>query len=478
MYIVILSGGSGTRLWPLSVAGRAKQFIPIFDSPDAQEPLSMLQLAWRGLAATGLAPHCLICAGENQVAEINQQISSAQVITEPFSHDTFAAIALACSYIYSVLQRPQEEVVCFIPVDTCAAPTYYELINRLPVYLKSSGADIILMGVQPDSPSSSYGYLVPQSPAEPQLKPTGEVSPTLHGWQRVQRFVEKPDPPLAAELLAAGALWNAGVFCFRLEFMLTALQARALPDTYARLRQVYGLLPQQSFDYEVLQQQPALAVAPYGGAWADAGSWQSVRKFYRHLHEPAAKKTADPDRSDPDRGAESALVINQTHIPVIMNHVHDLLLVASYDGILITDSPDDSKLKACVRQLPARPTFTQATWGSSTVIYNSQAAPTAQIQSGQLSWTHCPPPAGPPDLAPRGYVLRLLKIKPLHLVQAYADNATAATVLVLKGQIQFWEGRASILLRPGETHGFTAGCLPDLSSGQVGAELLLFQGYA
>ncbi|NJP40266.1 hypothetical protein HCH52_04285 [Oscillospiraceae bacterium HV4-5-C5C] len=477
MYSVILSGGSGTRLWPLSVASRAKQFIPIFASPDTDRPLSMLQLAWRGLASAGLEQRCLICAGENQLTEMHQQLPGAQVVTEPFSHDTFAAIALTCTYIYSVLDRPLEEIVCFIPVDTCAGPAYYQLISRLPGYLEDSGAEVVLMGIKPDSASSSYGYLVPQSPVLSPAEQAGDMSrgKSASGWQPVLRFVEKPDQDLAADLLAAGALWNAGVFCFKLQFMLNLLQDRALPGSYTSLRTLYAQLPRQSFDYEVLQYQPALAVAPYTGTWTDTGSWQSVRTYYRKAQELTAEEMVESVNTDSDKGPEPALVINQTHIPVIVNHLHDLLLIASYDGIYLSDNPDDSKLKECVRQLPHRPTFIQASWGSSTVIYTSQAAPTAHIQAGKVSWDHHRPQADHPDLSTGGYALRLLKINPQQLAQTYVDSDTAITILVLTGQIQFWQDRESKLLSQGETCSFMAGQQPDLFGCRAGAELLLFQ---
>ena len=236
MKIILLSGGSGKRLWPLSNDARSKQFLRLLTRPDG-EPESMIQRVVRQIRNAGLTDEIVVATGANQKDAIESQLGgSLSVVTEPCRRDTFPAIVLACSYLASK-GTPADEPVIVMPCDSYTGAEYFNVLGKMAHAVGDGVADLVLMGVRPTYPSAKYGYIVPAKKVE------------ADGALPVKRFTEKPDVPTAEKLISEGALWNGGVFAFRLGY-LNDIAARLMPGMdFAALRKNYDKLPNISCDY-------------------------------------------------------------------------------------------------------------------------------------------------------------------------------------------------------------------------------------
>lgn len=205
MNIILLSGGSGKRLWPLSNDVRSKQFIRLFKDSDGNYE-SMVQRVYRQITRVDKDASLTIATSKTQVSAIHNQLGDqVSVCVEPMRRDTFPAVALSCAYLHDEKGVGDDEAVIVCPVDPYVDDTYYEAVARLEKLVKDGAAAITLMGIEPTYPSDKYGYIIPETKAA--------VSP-------VSEFKEKPDTATAKEYLKKGALWNAGVFAFRLGYMM------------------------------------------------------------------------------------------------------------------------------------------------------------------------------------------------------------------------------------------------------------------
>jgi len=197
MNIILLSGGSGKRLWPLSNDVRSKQFIRLFKDQDGNYE-SMVQRVCRQIQSVQPDSKLTIATSKSQVSAIHNQLGDrVSVCVEPCRRDTFPAIALACAYLHDELHVSPEEAVVVCPVDPYVDDTYYEAVGRLAELTETGRANLNLMGIEPTYPSEKYGYIIPESQED--------VS-------AVKEFREKPDTETAKTYLKMGALWNAGVF--------------------------------------------------------------------------------------------------------------------------------------------------------------------------------------------------------------------------------------------------------------------------
>ena len=242
MKIILLSGGSGKRLWPLSNDARSKQFLRLLTAPDGTKE-SMIQRVVRQIQAAGLTDDIVIATGTNQKDSIENQLGdSITVVTEPCRRDTFPAIMLACSYLAGQ-GTPMDESVIVMPCDSYTDTGYFTAIATMAGAVSEGIADMVLMGVQPTYPSSKYGYIVPDRDSQC----VGLAA------MPVRRFTEKPDVPTAERLIAQGALWNGGVFAFRLGYLMAITETVKPHADFAALRKDYGDLPKISFDYAVVE---------------------------------------------------------------------------------------------------------------------------------------------------------------------------------------------------------------------------------
>ena len=346
MKLVLLSGGSGKRLWPMSNDVRSKQFLRVLEG-EGGERISMLQRVWGQLSKVGLADHTFMCASEAQCEVIHSQLGDGvSVIVEPARMDTFPAIALCATYLMQ--DTPSDEVVVVAPVDQYVEDGYFEALRDLPAALEASGADIALLGVRPSHASNQFGYICVEQ----------DGSGVGRGWKVVRSFKEKPDRAAAEELIREGALWNCGVFCFRLSYLHELLVARGYPDRYQSLFDGFVGMPKRSFDYEVVEAARRIAVKPYAGMWKDLGTWSALAgELDQAFMGPGLASNC-----------EGSHIINELNIPIVAKGLRDLMIVASPDGILVADKAHSADIKDAVNEVSVRPMFEESRWGSYRVL--------------------------------------------------------------------------------------------------------------
>ncbi|MDE6018939.1 MAG: mannose-1-phosphate guanylyltransferase [Muribaculaceae bacterium] len=324
MKIILLSGGSGKRLWPLSNDVRSKQFLQVLETPDGHKE-SMIQRVVRQIKATGNADGIVVATGEAQKDYVKAQLgNSIGIVTEPCRRDTFPAIALSCSYLASNGTSPEEPVIV-MPCDTYADDTYFETVCRMAESVKRGDAELILMGITPTYPSEKFGYIVPKAGAEAD----GMSIP-------VERFTEKPDVEKAKKLLAEGALWNGGVFAFRLGYLMDIVKKYMPGKDFEEIHADYEKFPKISFDYEVVEKAKSVGVLPYTGEWKDLGTWNTLTEKLPSMTEGSAKL----------HDCENTHVVNELGIPVIGLGLKDLVIVVSPEGILVSEKGASEKLKS------------------------------------------------------------------------------------------------------------------------------------
>ncbi|UQZ83887.1 Alginate biosynthesis protein AlgA [Paenibacillus konkukensis] len=326
--MILLSGGSGVRLWPLSNEQRSKQFLPLFKDERAR-PVSMLQRVWKQLERRGMRRSAVIAASAGQCHLLREQLGEeAELVLEPSKRDTFPAIALSVSYLHSVRGVPRDEYVAVMPVDGQVTDSFYDALDKLPAALERTGAQVALMGVRPAFPSEKYGYLIPD-------RCEGDVF-------TVRQFYEKPSADRAARYIELGGLWNCGVFCFRVGFLLDKLNELGLPSSYERLLSQYDGLECRSFDYAVLEKERSLAGVMYDGPWKDLGTWSTLTE------EMSGPVTGEGFIAD---GCRNVHIVNELKMPILVLGLSDVVVAASDEGILVAHKEESAQLKHAWHQM-------------------------------------------------------------------------------------------------------------------------------
>lgn len=344
MNIVLLSGGSGKRLWPLSNDVRSKQFIKIFRTEDGNYE-SMVQRVCRQIRKADPSASVTIATSKTQVSSIHNQLGEGvDISVEPCRRDTFPAIALAASYLADVKGIDPREVVVVCPVDPYVEDDYFEALKKLEKLAAEGKSNLVLMGIEPTYPSEKYGYIIPES---------GEKIAS------VSTFKEKPDARTAAEYIQKGALWNGGVFAFQLQFVLD--KAHELMDftDYHDLFARYDTLRSISFDYAVVEKEEKIRVMRFTGQWKDLGTWNTLTE--------AMEENSVGD-AIMNETCENVHVINELNVPVLAMGLHDVVISASPEGILVSDKEQSSYIKPFVDRLDQQVMFAEKSWGSFRVM--------------------------------------------------------------------------------------------------------------
>lgn len=346
MQLVLLSGGSGKRLWPLSNESYSKQFLRILPASDGTRE-SMVQRVVRQIRETGLDANVTIATGESQRDPICSQLGNAvHIVTEPERRDTFPAIALSCLYLEKEQQCGRDEVIVVMPSDPYTDNGYFHTIGQMAEAVKRGKGDLVLMGIRPLYPSTKYGYIVPEDADDASVKP-------------VLRFTEKPDEEKARELIDGGALWNGGVFAFRLGYMLDIIQRFVKAESFSEARSRYAELPKISFDYEVAEKARSVSVVPFDGLWKDLGTWDA-------LSEVLGGRVVGKGLLD--ETSRNTHIVNQLDTPCICVGAENLIIAASPDGILVADKDSCEHLKPYVERLDDRPMYEERRWGTYKVV--------------------------------------------------------------------------------------------------------------
>lgn len=345
MYIVLLSGGSGKRLWPLSNDLRSKQYIRITRDEENTQDCSMLQRVWKQIEVAGISKKSIITASQGQVDIIRSQLGSVDIAVEPARRDTFPAVALSCCYLKDCIEADEDECVCFLPVDPYTESTYFETLQKLESVLRHTDADVALMGIVPTEPSEKYGYIVPE---KAECVYDGSIC------YKVKEFQEKPSEEKAVQLISEKAFWNAGVFCLKIKTILNIVEECGVDPFYDNLYKNYSKLPKISFDYQVLEKSNNLYVVPFQGMWKDLGTWDVLSD---------QMNTHFLGNCICDENCENTHVINELDIPTVVVGAKNLMVVASFDGILVADKQKTNEVKSITAGIDNKSKYEERQWG-------------------------------------------------------------------------------------------------------------------
>ena len=342
---VILSGGSGTRLWPMSRTGSPKQLLALTDTD------TMLQLTARRTPqddrfgapiVVANAAHADVIAGQLATAGTD----GAVLILEPMARNTAPAIALAA------VEAAPDAVLLVMPSDhVITDPAAFRAAIDRALPLVADGA-LATFGIEPDAPDTGYGYIQ-----------AGDA--LADGVHAVARFVEKPDRATAAGYLAAGGhYWNGGIFLFRADAYLAALDAHAPAMADAARQAIAGSAreqgriypdpvafaasPSDSVDYAVMEKADRVVVVPVTMGWSDVGSWDA-------LHALAERDAAGNAVQGDVVAIDTARCMIRSDGPLVaMVGVSDLIVVATGDAILIMPRGESQEVKRAITALKAR----------------------------------------------------------------------------------------------------------------------------
>ena len=344
MNIVLLSGGSGKRLWPLSNEVRSKQFIKIFKNDNGTYE-SMLQRVYGQINKIDTNANIVIATSKEQVSAIHNQIGpDVGISIEPCRRDTFPAIVLATAYLVDVQHINSLETVVVCPVDPYVGDDYFEALKDLANQADRGESNLVLMGIEPTYPSEKYGYIIPDSKDK---------------TANVITFKEKPSASVAAEYISRGALWNGGVFAYRLQYVLD--RAHELIDfkDYYDLLDKYDSLTKISFDYAVVENETNIQVQRFPGEWKDIGTWNTLSES---MEEKIVGKGICNDK------CKDVNIINEMDVPILAMGLKDVVISASPDGILVSDKEQSSYIKPFVDKFEKQIMFAEKSWGSFRVI--------------------------------------------------------------------------------------------------------------
>lgn len=343
MEIILLSGGSGTRLWPLSNTVQSKQFLRLFGSPNGDRE-SMIQRVVRQIRANLPNANITFATSKSQRDVIISQIgNNAEIVCEPERRNTFPAIALAVSYLKSIKNTPDDEVVIVMPCDPYTNDDYYHVIYEMSEMANQGLSDLVLMGIKPKEALDKFGYLIPELDN-----------------RTVKQFKEKPTIEDAKKLILHGALWNGGVFAFKMKYLIDIIHNYISPVSFEGVLNCYSKFPKISFDHEIVEKVDSISYVEFNGKWKDLGTWDSLCEEL-------------PSESIGNRiinKSNNTCIVNELNIPVIVEGVSDLIIALSADGVLVADKYKSNGIKESVETLKLRPMREERRWGVYKVIDN------------------------------------------------------------------------------------------------------------
>lgn len=364
MNIILLSGGSGKRLWPLSNDIRSKQFIKIFRKPEPCIPMgtennsdyeSMVQRIYRQIKTFNPNVAVTIATSKSQVSAIHNQLGTdVGISVEPCRRDTFAAIALATAYLHDIQGVSSDEAVVVCPVDPYVEDSYFCCLKEMYNAAKRGTGKLVLMGIEPTYPSEKYGYIKP------------EQKDNVCSFT----FTEKPTKEKAEEYISSGALWNGGVFAYKLKYVLEKSRELLGTSDYNTLFSNYASLKKISFDYAVVEQEKSIEVLKYSGTWKDLGTWNT-------LTEAMEEATIGDVRLN--ETCSNVHAINELGVPVLIMGGKDLVVSASPEGILVADKEQSSYIKPFVDDIVQQVMFAEKSWGSYRVLDVEEDSMTVKV---------------------------------------------------------------------------------------------------
>jgi mannose-1-phosphate guanylyltransferase/mannose-6-phosphate isomerase len=361
MYAVILAGGGGTRLWPLSRPERPKPFLPLIGDR------TLLQRTWDRMVPDLVAAEDVAVVTDRRYVDIVREqlpgLREDMLLAEPVGRNTAAAVAFAAV----TLERPDDDVMLVLPADHLVGdePGFRDILRRAATLAGREAPDggpgrLVTLGIAPDGPETGYGYIV-----------AGEGIPGDEGAVVVSRFVEKPSVDAAQAMLdgPTPVAWNAGIFLWRRDALRAAFEAGS-PDILADveagvasglegLAAAYARVRATSIDYAVLEPAAAagrVAMLSAAVGWSDLGSWSALRDA---LAARAAAGTDEP-RGVVGRGPRSDLGSERTLVlaadrPIVTIGLRDIIVVDAGDVVLVAAADASQEVKVAAEAWAAGP---------------------------------------------------------------------------------------------------------------------------
>lgn len=347
MNIVLLSGGSGKRLWPLSNDTMSKQFLSLLPTENGGTE-SMVQRVYRQIKAADPQAKIVVSTNKMQKGSLMRQLGEGvDIIIEPERRNTYPAVLFAAAYMHYEKKIAKDDIVIVLPIDVFAAEGYFENLFKMEQSLKNSEYNLMLMGAKPTYPSEKYGYIVPCEYKQ------GEA-------MSVKEFKEKPNVKVAQGLLKKGALWNCGIFGFKLSYMMNILKENVTINSFEDMILSYDKLEKDSFDYQVVEKEKSIGFIEYVGKWKDLGTWNTLTEEMRGNSIGNDVYVAD--------SCNNTHVLNMLDTPIIAMGLDNIVVVASHDGILISEKEESSFLKPYADKIKQRPMYEQRLWGEYRVL--------------------------------------------------------------------------------------------------------------
>lgn len=308
----------------------------------------MVQRTFRKIKEALPEANLLVATGNSQVYSIESQIEGDyDLVVEPERRDTAPAIMLSCAKLAFDLGADPNDSVIVLPIDTYADDGYYKSLARLAEAVDERPDGLVLLGIEPTYPSEKYGYIVP-------VDTVGDI-------YEVSCFAEKPSEAKAQSLIEKGALWNGGIFGFKLGYGLDILRRYTSSKDLEEIIENYSEFPKVSFDYEVVEKADSIAVVPCQGEWKDLGTWNTLSEEMAEAYSGRIVFDADT--------CENLHAINETNIPLVVSGVSNAVVAATPDGILVSSKEHSAKLKPLVEQAAyTRPMYEKRRWGEYRVI--------------------------------------------------------------------------------------------------------------
>ena len=263
----------------------------------------MVQRVYRQIKKVDEEATVTIATSKTQVSAIHNQLGEdVGISVEPCRRDTFPAIALATAYLVDVMGVSSEESVVVCPVDPYVEADYFEALKQLSVQADTGEANLVLMGIEPTYPSEKYGYIIPVSSDQTAM---------------VATFKEKPSMEVAKEYIMQGALWNGGVFAYKLKYVMEIAHKLIDFTDYQDLFAKYATLSKISFDYAVVEKEDKIQVQRFAGQWKDLGTWNTLTE---------AMEDAIVGKGILNDNCTNVHIVNEMEIPILAMGLHDVVI--------------------------------------------------------------------------------------------------------------------------------------------------------
>jgi mannose-1-phosphate guanylyltransferase/mannose-6-phosphate isomerase len=359
MKVVILAGGSGTRLWPISRHSFPKQFLHFGDKQ------SLLQKTVKRFLGEFDAQDILIMTHQQYFHLVKNQVSSldprleSQIIVEPERKNTAPAIALAVKYMQEFMNAQDDECFVVCSSDHLLSPenVFLEGIRR-GIYLAQKKQHVVF-GIRPNKPETGYGYIKPKK-----------------GCSGVEKFVEKPDVATAQQYVLSGEyLWNSGIFVFQIGHLIQELSkvcptiSEKMHGAFSEMVQNFAEMPDISIDYALMEKSSTISVIPLEITWSDVGSWDSV---YEMLDKDSDQNVKIGNVLAQD--TRNCLIVGDKRLISTIG-LDEVFVIETEDALFIGKKGESQKVKGLVEELRKRESketiehlTTHRPWGKFTIL--------------------------------------------------------------------------------------------------------------